>query len=422
MSSDRTRFLKVRFAGTVVWVTLCVAPAVAFTPADRWLMTASGSTNLRGTSATLTWSLVPDGTQVASRQPSSLISLLDDNFSIVNRGGSLVDRPWFPLIESCFIRWGELGGIDFVYEPQDDRAIHSQSPGALGQRGDIRLAATQDGGVGGTLAFSQFPDGGDIGFDTADLPTLLNPAGNYRRFRNVLMHEIGHAIGLNHVASGDAAFLMEPAVDTSFDGPQLDDVRGLQHLYGDRFENENDGAGNNSMSMGTDLGALRIGDAVSLGSDAGPDLVIEPADRDFLSITSALNPDFFTFEIAAPALVDVIVTPLGGRFHQEVSSRNELLTDAFAGSDLRLFVLSADGATRAAVNSQAEGGVEMSRNLFLPAAGKYFVEVFGSREVVQLYQLDLTLHSSAVPEPSTAILAAVIAVTICAASLLRRCA
>jgi hypothetical protein len=174
------------------------------------------------------------------------------------------------------------------------------------------------------------------------------------------------------------------------------------------------------MSTATNLGALRTGDAVSLGSDAGPDLVIEPANRDFLSITSALNPDFFTFEIAAPALVDVIVTPLGGRFHQEVSSGNELLTDAFSSSDLRLFVLSGDGTTMAAVNTQAEGHVEMTRKCFLPAAGKYFVEVFGSREVVQLYQLDLTLHSSAVPEPSTAILAAVISVTICAASLLRR--
>ena len=266
--------------------------AHAFVPADRWLVTANGSTSLRGTSATLTWSLVPDGTQMASRQPSSLISLLDDNFSFVNRGGSLADRPWFPLIESCFIRWGELGGIDFVYEPHDDRAIHSQTPGAPGQRGDIRLAATQDGGVGGTLAYSQFPDGGDIGFDTADLPTLLNPDGNYRRFRNVLMHEIGHTIGLNHVVSGDAAFLMEPAVDTSFDGPQLDDIRGLQHLYGDRFEKANGGAGNNSMSTATNLGALRTGDAVSLGSDAGPDLVIEPANRDFLSITMRTQPRF----------------------------------------------------------------------------------------------------------------------------------
>jgi hypothetical protein len=227
------------------------------------------------------------------------------------------------------------------------------------------------------------------------------------------MHEIGHAIGLDHVVSGDAAFLMEPVVELSFDGPQLDDIRGLHHLYGDRLEKTPGGAGNNTLSTATDLGLLPAGAAISLGGDAGPDTVVAPADDDFLSISGGLNPDFFAFEIAEPAHLDVRVTPLGGQFHQGVVGRAELLTDAFSSSDVGFVVLAADATLLADVNHQPAGGPELMHSLLLPAAGKYFVEVTGSREVALLYQLDVALSSAAVPEPPCLAMLVIAAVSCC---------
>jgi hypothetical protein len=262
---------------------------------------------------------------------------------------------------------------------------------------------------------SQFPDGGDISFDRDDWPLVVDSALNYRLFRNVLMHEIGHAFGLDHVVSSDAAFLMEPAVNVSFDGPQIDDIRGLHHLYGDRFEKANQGAGNNSAMTATELGLLPSGTVISLGGDGGYNTIVAPTDTDFLSISGALNPDFYAFEIVEPAYLDVVIAPQGGSFHQQVAGGGELLNDAFASSDLAFSILASDGATLADVNQLPSGGVEMTHNVFLPSAGKYLIEVTGSREVAQLYALRLSLMRTNVPEPRTMRVAAFVAATFCCA-------
>lgn len=409
------------FLGIFLGAALAASPALGFLPADRWTTTAFGPADHRGRPVTLTWSVVPDGTEVRNRQPSGLISFLDSHFQVVDGGGDddLTRRPWFALIESAFDRWSKLGGVNFVYEPNDDGAIHGQMPGELGVRGDIRLGGTSDDGPGGTLAFSQFPDGADIGLDTDDAVVLLDRAANYRRLRNVLMHEVGHTLGLDHVISSDAAFLMEPAAEFSYDGPQLDDIRGLHHLYGDRLETSNHGTGNHSASLATELGLMSVGTTISLGRDAGLDTRVNSTDADFLSISGSLDADFFAFEVAEPALLDVKLTPLGGLFHQGLPGGIELLTNAFASSDLGFVVLAADSTPLAAINQELAGGVESTSNLYLPAAGRYFVQVTGGREVVQLYELDLTLERCEIAEPST-LIAAMTMATVCGCGFCRR--
>jgi hypothetical protein len=47
---------------------------------------------------------------------------------------------------------------------------------------------------------------------------------------NTLAHEFGHALGLDHVASTDS--LMNATIQSGFEGPQADDIAGIQELYG----------------------------------------------------------------------------------------------------------------------------------------------------------------------------------------------
>src|SRR5262249_44539560 len=148
-------------------------------------------------------------------------------------GTNLTQRPWFHLFQESFDRWTQLGGITFVYEPNDSGTSLSGSAGALGVRGDVRIGGANIDGPSGTLAYTYYPDNGDMVIDTGETTFFTDSTNNYRSFRDTLMHEIGHAFGLDHVISSTEALLMEPYIDTSFDGPQLDDIRGLQGFYGD---------------------------------------------------------------------------------------------------------------------------------------------------------------------------------------------
>ena len=137
----------------------------------------------------------------------------------------LTRQPWFHLFSDSFGRWSQLGGVNFVYEPHDDGVLHPSSNGVLGVRGDIRIGGLNVDGAGSILAFTYLPtDGSDMVVDTAEASYFgSNSDPNRLRLRNTMMHEIGHAFGLLHVDSS-SSLLMEPVIDTSFDGPQLDEV------------------------------------------------------------------------------------------------------------------------------------------------------------------------------------------------------
>ena len=139
----------------------------SFTP---WTTTASGTRSAHGQPVTLTWSIVGDGTSTpdetgGNRIGSDLISFLDATFGgtpTPQQAGDLTARPWFGSFEQTFDRWEELSGIDFVYEPNDDGGTHSDKPGLLGVRGDIRIGGVPIDGAGGTLPRSR-PDVGLLG-------------------------------------------------------------------------------------------------------------------------------------------------------------------------------------------------------------------------------------------------------------------
>ena len=380
----------------------CVSSAEAYRLSTRWANTASGSTGAAGTSATLTWGFANDGTSIQGLGSSSLIGWLDTLYGAGPGGDDLSQRPWFRFFDESFGRWGELAGVHYIYEPNDDSVLHGSAPGVLGVRADMRIAGAFIDGGSNTLAFNNFPNNGDMVIDTGDSVFYSSVAQDYRRIRNVIMHEHGHGGGLFHVESVTARFLMEPTINTAFDGPQLDDIRGMQAHYGDFFEKSNGGAGNETPAHATSLGLIADGQVVSRGTE-GDTTLVQPTAIDFLSINRAADVDYFTFSVTGPSALDALLTPKGPTYREGPQGGAQLELDASAVSDLSLAIFDSDGVSLlAAANLTGLGEAESLTGVTLPSSGQYFARVTGSSNVTQLYQLDLGV--TAVPEPSSAIL------------------
>ncbi len=391
--------MKIRFSAALsLLVALAAAqPAMAFVPDDRWVTTASGSTGQDGDPITLTWSLVPDGTSLLSQGPSNLISFMDTEFGAGPGGSDYTQRPWFHFFAESFGRWTELGGITYVYEPNDDAATQGSSSfgsrGLLGVRGDLRIGGAPNDGPGNTIAFNYLPDNGDMVLDTDDGAFFSNSYSNNLQLRNTIMHEVGHGFGLDHVESNTSSFLLEPSISTAYDGPQFDDIRGLQWFYGDALEKANGGQGNDTVANATSLGSISMGSTVSIGTDAA-DTFVSPSDTDFISIDRDTDIDFFSFTTSGPSLLDVVLSPMGPTYNQGTQGGAQSSIDTMAISNLALTVFASDGVTvLGSSNSTGAGFGEMLTEISLPAAGDYFVRITGDDEIVQFYQLDVTVES-----------------------------
>ena len=380
---------------------------------QRWFETASGNSFPAGQPVTLTWSLPPDGAETSTAGVNRLLASLDAAFQVAEASSDLTTRPWFPLVQSAIERWSEVGGVRFVYEPKDDGATIGPSIGALGVRGDVRLGGHTLNGAGGALALSNFPESGDILLDTADITFLTLPSENYLRLRNVLTHEVGHALGLGHVESHDSDALMEPQLHLSFDGPQLDDIRGIHWMYGDIYERSNGGLGNGSPALAIALGFLRPSTMLTVGGDAAKVGPINANESDFVSITNTSDRDVYAFSTDSPLRAELTLTPLGGTFHQGMPGGPQSLINASARSNIRFELLDTNGEGILDVADSAPAGAVERLTIELATPGDYFVRVSGSFHAVQLYQLQLSAASldepSApyVPEPTTVAFAAI---------------
>jgi serralysin len=381
---------------------LFASTASAFQLGTRWSSTAAGSTGSMGSPVKLTWSFAPNGTSIP--QPysgtSSLITFLDAQFGAGVGGTDLTKRPWYASFSQSFDRWSQLSGATFTYEPHDNGAQFQNSAGSTGTRGDIRIAGENIDGAGTKLAVTTPPDFGDILIDTSDGSYFSAGAPSHLGFRNTIMHEAGHSLGLLHVLSSTNDFLMDPNISLGFDGPQIDDILGVQSLYGDVYEKSNSGLGNDSATHATALGAIAIGGTKSIGTSpaavAGrtPPLV-QPTDTDFISIDNSTDTDFYSFTTSGAARLSVALTPQGGSYMQGPETGSQSVFNASAQSDLTLAIYSTDGTTHLALSNSAPAGQpEIRSNLALPAAGQYYVRVTGGASTAQLYDLQLSIAAA----------------------------
>ena len=393
--------------------------AFQFHDNNRWGDTTTSGNNLnQGDATTVTWSIAPDGTTIPTFLGSAeevggdndFVAFLGGIYGVNTNDTNYEDEAWFPILESVFDRWSEVSGLNYVYEPNDDGVAFSNfngvADGVVGVRGDVRIGGHNIDGNSGILAYNFFPEVGDMVIDTAD-GFYNDTSQNSRDFRNVVAHEAGHGFGLNHVESNSAQFLMEPFINSNFDGAQFDDILAAHRGYGDANEAL---SGVDNATTAVDLGSIGDGETVSVGTDAD-DAVVSATDTSFVSIDDNGDVDFYSFTVVAGASVSVTLTPQGPTYNQGPQGGSQATFDASAQSDLTLDIVDTNGTTVLTTsNSGAAGANEAIASFDLTNAGTYYVRVSGSDNAAQLYRLDTSvavdnIASSVAIAPTSATLA-----------------
>jgi len=395
-----------------------------FNDSSRWSSTATSGGGLgQGDPTTITWSIVPDGTPITpagggipsteSSASSTLIAQLNSNFGIAP--GPTQGQAWFAAFNTSFNRFAELSGLSYTYEPNDDgQNIRSGFPGVLGTRADVRIGGHPiDGNSGANiLAYNYFPNLGNMVLDTDNTGFY---SVNNTSFRNIVMHEHGHGLGLNHTNPVNQTKLLESIITGAFEGPQIDDIQAIHRGYGDFYEKSNGGAGNEVSGNATPLGVV-ADTTVSIGTDGadtGSNFEVFPNESDFISIDDSSDIDFLSFTLTSLSSVDLGITPVGGAYNSGPQGNTPALFNATAQSDLTLVLFDSSLTSLVTANNTGLGGSESITNQLL-APGNYFARVTGAANATQLYQLDVSAVT--VPEPISATLvfvAALVGISFC---------
>lgn len=333
----------------------------------------------QGVPVQITYSFPPDGLSVSGGQSSSneINQRMTQWFGSVSAGKA--------KFREVFDRWEELAGITYT-EVTDDGAFWGATGPLSGSsnRGDIRIASINIDGFSNTLAFNFFPFNGDMVLDSSE--NYSSAGNNFRFFRNVVSHENGHGMGLFHSCPQNGTKLMEPAANTNFDGPQVDDILGMQRQHGDRFEKF---SGNDTLATAINLGdiaPMRV--LTDLSIDDNGDVA------DWFRFTTSGDNANLDFSIG--------IGPGNLIYNNAQQEGNSCPTgspvDQRDNQDLAIQVVASDGVTvLATANNAGAGSGEAITNLVLPTAGTYYIRIYPvtANNDIQRYSVTLSLEDEA---------------------------
>ncbi|MDI9411618.1 MAG: matrixin family metalloprotease [Bacteroidia bacterium] len=352
-----------------VWLNGGMDGGLAYQLAPRWNLNGSSA---QGQPLQIRWSVVPDGVTIPDEIGLGIGSAPNNvNATLAARFGSLENGK--NLIRQVFQRWSDLTGLSYV-EVSDDGAAWGSAGGTT--RGDVRIAGR---GLTNTsiLAYNQFPNNGDmvLNSDAGWGPTT----NNYRYFRNIVAHEHGHGIGLEHVCPAATTKLMEPFIFTNVDGPQIDDIRAGQRQYGDNLEAASD----------------------ALGNAAIPTNATGSSSYTALSIDDNADIDLWKIAASQGMKVSMIVNPSGGTYTsgpQTSACNTGTSITASSIHDLKIDVLGSSGTVLFTQNANASGLGETLSNYEFASAGTYYLRIapVTTTNDIQLYNATLTIT----PPPS----------------------
>ncbi|MEQ1802333.1 MAG: dockerin type I domain-containing protein [Gammaproteobacteria bacterium] len=312
-----------------------------------------------GTGATVYWSIMPAGTPGAAycapgcTNGSGVSGLTLPNFYDWNthafRSVNLTDPEVLGYIRNALRTWSATTGVTFVYLPVDsgvpinDPAAEPPPAGATGQ---IRIGVFDMGDSGSAAAgYAPPPNGfipnssqlatgaGDLILNGNAVYAYQNPAGaegsplnSYPQggglflndFEGLILHELGHTLGLDHTATPDAVMCGYTWVNGSFNDctyylPQTyvinrqlssDDATGIQILYGAPVDTDGDSvpdAIDNCSSVSNPAQVDANGDGYGNNCDADLNNSGQVTAADYAILRSVLNQSAASSSTAAAA-------------------------------------------------------------------------------------------------------------------------
>ncbi len=194
-----------------------------------------GSSILGTPGGTVTWSLAGAGLDISAFPGSDGTSVTGDSF---------LSYDYESVIASAFAQWSAHGDIEF------QQVADGGGGAGASATADIRIFFGNIPGPGAGYAY--FPGGSGIAGDIL-MDTLSRFNSDPGLFEAVVLHEIGHSLGLDHQ---DGVSIMTSSI--RYRSLQQDDIDGIQQIYGPQ-----DGI-TNTPDITLDIGVLDDG---SYGND-----------------------------------------------------------------------------------------------------------------------------------------------------------
>lgn len=242
-----------RVIASLVLVSLSgVASAYSVFPIDATHSLKWGDNTNGTTGGVISWSFIPVGTAGSAYCGDACPGSSVGNLNIENGPGMGYTSTALTSLESdivaAFAKWSAVADISFV-KLNSDSGVAINDPAAVpNATGHIRIGVFSFASGGGAVGFAPPPTGGtgagDILFDANSFYAFQSgndgdafPGASTapNDFESLLLHEMGHAIGLAHPAfSGTCAVMNVDApclfkINRHLDA---DDIAGAQFLYG----------------------------------------------------------------------------------------------------------------------------------------------------------------------------------------------